>query len=117
MDKKFIEQAKNIRREYVKNLNDVIKCEEKINIYKKELTGIQENLLSNIEEDILKTKIMDIEKNLKYIENIMEPFRKKVKRLEKEADTLFENIKEKYPNYTIIDIQNELIPHLKEIKF
>jgi len=116
MNKKFIEQAKSIRREYIKNINDVAKCEEKINIYKKELTKIQENL-SSIDQDSLRIKMMDIEKNLKYIENIMEPFTKKVKKLEKDADILFENIKECHPNLSTEDIKNELVVHLKEIKF
>lgn len=115
MDKKFIEQAKHIRIEYIKNLNDVLKCEEKINKYKDELKVIQENLSS--EDSSLLSKMAVIEKNLKTIENIMNPFTKKVKRLEKEADTLFDNIKERHPELSPEDIQNELIPHLKEIKF
>lgn len=116
MDKKFIEQAKNIRRQYVKNLNDVLKCEEEINSYKKELIMIQDNLKID-DEEILLEKMIEIEKNIKKIESIMIPFGKKVKELEKEADKLFENIKERYPNYSIQEIQNMLIPHLKEIKF
>lgn len=116
MDKKFIEQAKSIRREYIKNLNDVLKCEEKINIYKEELIKVQQSL-TNGDEQLLKEKMIDIEKNLKHIENIMTPFSMKVKRLEKDATILFENIKERHPDYTTQDIQNELIPYLKEIKF
>lgn len=116
MDKKFIEQAKNIRRQYIKNLNDILKCEDEISFYKKELNVINNHLNFENEEN-LKYKMFEIEKNIKKIETIMTPFGKKVKELEKEADKLFENIKERHPEYTVEDIQNELIPHLKEIKF
>jgi hypothetical protein len=116
MDKKFIEQAKNIRREYIKSVNDILSCEDKINYYKTKLSEVQLNMQSTSKDDI-RIKMMDIEKNIKVIENLMNPHTNKVKSLEKEADILFENIMERHPNYTKEDIQNELIPHLKEIKF
>jgi len=115
MDKKFIEQAKAIRREYVKNLNGVLKYEDKINKYKDELTEIEKHLEPNNES--LLQKMMEIEKNINAIESIMNPFTKRVKRLEKDADQLFDNIRERHPELSTQDIQNELIPHLKEIKF
>jgi ferritin-like metal-binding protein YciE len=116
MDKKFIEQAKNIRREYIKSVNDILSCEDRINQYKSKLSEIQFDMHSKGKEEI-REKMMDVEKNIKIIENIMTPHTNKVKSLEKEADILFENIMERYPNYTKEDIQNKLIPHLKEIKF
>jgi len=115
MDKKFIEQAKHIRIEYIRNLSNISGYEKKINGYKDELSEIQRNMKPD--DQSLLVKMMNMEKKLKALENIMVPFAKKIKDLEKEADTLFENIKDRHPNMTPEDIQNELIPHLKEIKF
>lgn len=117
MDKIFIEQAKHIRREYIKNAREVIKCESKIENFRKDLSLLQEELNEDMKEDIIKEKLVLIEKNIKFIENIIEPHVNKINQLEKDAEKLFEKIKEKYPNREVSDIQNDLIPHLAEIKF
>jgi chromosome segregation ATPase len=122
MDKKFIEQAKSIRREYAKVIKEISSSEEKIEVYRNELKTIEVELKSvtsqgNIDQDKLRSRMMDMERNMKSIEEIITPYDKKVKQLEKDADKLFENIKERYPNITKEEIQQELIPHLAEIKF
>ena len=38
LEKIFIEQAKHIRREYIKNSKEISKCENKIEIYKNDKT-------------------------------------------------------------------------------
>jgi predicted transcriptional regulator len=117
MDKIFIEQAKNIRRQYIKVTKDLSKSEEKIGFFKEELRKIKENLSANMNEDSLKISAVEIEKNLKLIQDIIEPLDIKVKKLQEDADKLFENIKERYPNMSSEEIQNELIPHLEQIRF
>ena len=117
MDKIFIEQAKNIRREYIKNAKEVVKCEGKIEDYKKDLNKLQEDLSENMDEHILRDKFFLIEKNIKSIEKIIQPYIDKIKLLEKDADKLFDNIKERHKSMTTEQIQDELIPHLTEINF
>ena len=117
MDKIFIEQAKSIRREFTKTAKDIIECQDKIEGYKIELTKIQEELNSKMNEETIREKLILIEKNIKSIEKILEPHNSKIIQLEKDADKLFDNIKERHPNLTPEDIQNELIPHLMDIKF
>ena len=117
MDKIFIEQAKQIRREYAKTAKEIVGCESKIEIYKDELSKIQEELNDKMDEHVMIEKLLIVEKNIKIIETTLEPFNVKIKKLEKDADKLFDNIIEKHPKMTVGDIQNELIPHLKEIKF
>lgn len=117
MDKIFIEQAKQIRREYIKNAKEVVKCESRIEIYKEDLIKLQRELNEKMDTDLIRDKLILIEKNIKSIEKILDPFNMKIKKLEKDADKLFDNIKERHPNLTPEDIQNELIPHLAEIKF
>lgn len=117
MDKIFIEQAKQIRREFIKNSKDVAKCENNIEIYKKQLSKIKEELKENMDKQEMLEKLALIERNIKIIEKILEPFEKKVKQLEKDADKLYENIKERHSSMSPEDIKRELIPHLFEIKF
>lgn len=117
MDKIFIEQAKNIRREYIRNAKEIVKREDIIDGYRQELTKVQEELTDKINEQTLVEKLILIEKNIKGIEKILEPYTSKMKQLEKEADKLFENIKERHKTLTPEDIKNELIPYLAEIKF
>ena len=117
MDKIFIEQAKSIRREFAKTAKDVVKCQDKIEVYKIELTKIQEELNNKMDENTIREKLILVEKNIKSIEKILEPHNEKILQLEKDADKLFDNIMERHPHLTPQDIQNELIPHLMEIKF
>lgn len=117
MDKKFIEQAKSIRREYSKVVKEVSNSEEKIDKYRQQLKIIEEELKGDIDQDKMRIKMTEIERNIKSIEEIMTPYDKKVKQLQKDADQLFENIKERYPDITEGEIKEELIPHLAEIKF
>ena len=117
MDRKFIEQAKVIRREYIKVVKNIAKSEAELEIFRDQLKNIESELNDKMDEDLIRSKMTEIEKNLKSIENIIVPFDKKVKKLEKDADKLFENIKSRYPKMTAEEIQNEMIPYLAEIKF
>lgn len=116
MDKIFIEQAKSIRKEYIRNVKEVVKCESKVEDYKNRLIDIQEEL-KTADFETAKLKLDDIEKNIKSIETILNPYTKKIEELEASADSLFEKIKERHPNLTMEQIQNELIPHLTEIDY
>jgi hypothetical protein len=117
MDKIFIEQAKNLRREFIKNNKDIVNCEEKIEIFKKELIDVKNQMNDEMNEQILREKLILVEKNIKSIEKILEPYTLKIKKLQNDADRLFDSIKERHTNMTTEQIQNELIPHLIEIKF
>lgn len=117
MDKIFIEQAKNIRRLYIKVSGDITKSEKKIEFFKQELKRLQEELNVDMNEQLIIEKAAEIEKNLKLIQDIIIPLEEKIVKLQKDADKLFENIKDRYPNMTVEEIQNSLIPHLEKIKF
>lgn len=117
MDKIFIEQAKQIRREFIKNSKEVVKCEGKIESYKQDLNKLQEELNENMDEQTIREKLALIERNIKSIEIVLAPFNVKVQQLEKDADKLFTSIKERHTSMSPDDIRNELIPHLMEIKF
>jgi hypothetical protein len=117
MDKIFIEQAKHIRRQYIKNSKEILKCEERIEESKHNLMNISNIDISEFDENELKEKLILIEKNIRNIEMILKPHTDRMIFLEKEADKLFENIKQRHPDLTVENIKNELIPHLKEVKY
>lgn len=117
MDKILIEQAKHLRREYIKNSNDLNKCENRIQDYKLELDKLRNELNEKMDDKSLKEKLILIEKNINIIETLLEPFASRVKELEKDADKLFDNIREKHPGISEEEIQKELIPHLEKIEF
>jgi chromosome segregation ATPase len=116
MDRIFIEQAKNIRREYIKNVREVAKCESEVEKYRTKLLAINEEL-HDIDEDTAKLKLVEIEINMKKIESIITPYTSKLTKLEEDADKLFENIKQRHPELSMEQIQNELIPYLTEINY
>lgn len=117
MDRIFIEQARSIRREYIRNAKEIVKCEDRIESYRNELTKIQSELNDEMSKDNLRDKLLIIEKNIRSIENIIGPFDKNIKELEKSADKLFDNIRERHPELTTDQIQRELIPYLAEINY
>ena len=117
MDIKFVEQSRQLRIEYFKATKQILKCESEITQYKKNL----EDILEKMDDEKNKEKIMlllsDVEKNIKLVENKISPYINRIKELEKSADVLFENIKERYPEITPDEIKNGLIPHLKNITY
>jgi chromosome segregation ATPase len=117
MDKIFIEQAKALRRQFFKNAKEVIKHEDAINNYRIELLNLKDEINPQMNEELIRGKFIEIEKKIKSIEDILDPYNQQIRKLEKEADILFEHIKERHPNLTKEDIERELIPHLLEINF
>lgn len=114
MDKKFIEQAKFLRIEYFKVVKEISSREKEVQNYKDDFDKLQE-IIKNGNKDIILSTITEFEKKINKMEEDLSPHLKKIKELEKNADQLFENIKEFYPNITGEEIQNELSKHLKDI--
>lgn len=110
--------AKNLRNEYFKIVKELVSYEEKLQTFKKEFVDIESDMSNN--EKITKDEAMsimnDFEKKISDIENILSPKVRYIKKLEEQADILFENIKKCYPDMTTEEIQKELIPYLEEIK-
>ena len=74
-------------------------------------------LNDKMDEKVIREKLILIEKNIKSIEKILEPYNNKIVQLQKDADKLFEGIRERHTTLSAEDIKSELIPHLAEIKF
>jgi len=114
MDKKYIEQAKYLRSEFFKTIVELSSYENDLKKYKDDLDSM--DLSEKKDSESALAVISEFERKITEIEQIISPKVKYIKELEKQADTLFENIKSFYPDMTMEELQQELIPHLEEIK-
>lgn len=124
IDKVFIDKAIDIRKEYLKcirniNLdNDELKnCTIKL----QEIVDNGDDSLSNIEnKDSIEYKekyeslVDNIVETIKRVENDIKPYQTRIEELQKESDSLYVSINERYPELTVDDIKEQIIPHLPE---
>lgn len=112
---RYIDEAHNIREEYLKNIEIIATQEEKIEEYKTIINNCLENNNSYISKnknktiDVVKEELRDnlaeIDKYISIIVNKLNPIFENIKQLEKKSSELFKTIKEKYPNITDAEIQ------------
>lgn len=124
IDKIFINKAIKIRKEYVKYVTDINLDIAKLNKYKKEIEKIIEEgdkvveLYDNEANENYRKEMQkiayDLNLNVKKIQKQLIPNKEKIKELEKESDLLYVAIHERYPELTIEDIKEQIIPHLNE---
>jgi hypothetical protein len=124
IDKVFIDKAIDIRKEY-------LKCIRNINIDNDELKNctikLQEIIdngdesLSDIEnKDSIEYKekyealVDNIVETIKRVENDIKPYQIRIEELQKESDSLYVSINERYPELTVDDIKEQIIPYLPE---
>lgn len=117
MDKIFIDTAIKIRKDYIKCNDNILKQENMINIFKKELDIIRSTINDDMTKDEIQLKLYEIEKKMAVLETSLKPHLQEMEKLQSQADILFDNIKNKHPELSVNDIQNELIPYLSKIKF
>lgn len=121
IDTIFIEKAVAIREEY-------IKCMENIDIDEKKLSDCKDTIIDLInkgdeltenyeDNDLYSTEIneiiQDITNTINELQKNIQPYKDRVKELEKESDMLYIAIKDRYPELTQEDIKKQIIPHLK----
>jgi seryl-tRNA synthetase len=113
----YINAAKRIRQEYLNNLIYITKEEENIKDLTSKLMKISEEVENSDKkgESYYRGILFDIEKLIKDATEKIIPYQEKTNKLNKEQKTLYNIIKEKYPNITDVEIQNEIIPHILEI--
>ena len=124
IDKIFIEKAINIRKEYVKCITNIDLDLSKLNFYKREIEKILEEgdkiieLYDNDANKEYKKNMQNIAQDLyskiEKIQNQITPNKEKISQLEKESDLLYVSIHERYPELTVEEIREQIIPHLDE---
>lgn len=120
--KQYINEAKRIRYEYLKNLNQILIQEPKVEERKKEGIRIQDEIGEILNSDLndvrktleLNNRLLILEKEIVSIQNIVRPYSENIEKLRGDSDRLFLSIKEKYPNIDDKAIEDEIMSHIEE---
>lgn len=107
----YIEEGLRIRKEYLNTLKDILKHEDNINNYKYKIDNILDTIKQddNLTVDTIKLKLMDIEKHIIQVENILNPLYEKLNNLENLSLKLHETILTIYPDIDIEDAKQQII--------
>jgi len=125
LDKRYIDEAVRIRRDYLTCVYDITQKEETVMKYKIDLENSINNMddvvktmteSKNISNKILNEKLIDLELNINKIQNELIPINKKIKQLEIDAKKLNTIIKEKYTTLSEMDVRRILEPYLLKME-
>lgn len=117
IDRIYINEAIRIREQYLDNLIYITNEEENIKALVSDLETIKEKVLNSDlkSETYYKDSLYEIEIMLKKASDKIAPFHDKIKELDKLQKTLYNTIKEKYPNIVDEQIQSAILPHIMEV--
>jgi predicted nucleic acid-binding Zn-ribbon protein len=118
----YINEGIRIRKEYIRNLKEILKLEPLILEKRKSFDKIQEQMENIVYSDLnavrktldLNGRLMDMEKEIKNIQDTIRPFYENIEKLENDSDRLYLSIKEKYPNITNKEIEYEIMSRVDE---
>ncbi len=119
IDEIYINEAKRIRKTYLTNIANIVKKEEDIQKYfnmiediKKEIDDTDQN---SVDEKFYINRVYDISDNIDKVKNHLMPYYENIKKLDNDQKVLYNNIRDKYPDITDDEIQNQIVPHVVEI--
>lgn len=118
----YINEGIRIRKVYIQNLKEILKQEPIIAERKKSFQKIQSEMESVVESELndvrktleLNSKLISIEKEINKIQDIIRPYYEAIEKLKEDSDRLYLVIKEKYPNITAAEIENEIMSKVEE---
>jgi vacuolar-type H+-ATPase subunit E/Vma4 len=118
----YINEAVRIRKYYLQNLKEIVDQEPIIMKKKEAFQKIQDEMKTIVQSDAndirktmdLNEKLIYLEREIKSIQNIIQPFYDKIEKLKDDRDRLYLSIKEKYPNITAEEIKNDISSKLNE---
>jgi len=122
ISEQYINEAVRIRKSYLQNIKEIID-QEPIIMKKKELfQKIQDEMKTIVYSDVndirktmdLNEKLIYLEREIKSIQSIIQPYYEKIEKLKDDRDRLYLSIKEKYPNITTEEIKNDISLNLIE---
>lgn len=114
IDLLYINEAKRIRSEYIKNLKHISDKEDIVNDIMKDMEKLKSEL-EVLDEADFKIKVKELGEILIKVENDILPYHKEIEKLNKDQQKLYSAIKEKYPHISDEEIQEQVIPHIIEL--
>lgn len=123
INKKYLDEACRIRESYIKVMEEIREKENEIMNHKKSIEKImkegdefvQKNKYLTAEEgrEKLKDKLIEIDDKINTIVNKLNPLFEKINKLKQEAHELYISIKDKYPELSEAEIQEQVLKSLK----
>lgn len=118
--KQYIEEAVRIRKEYINNLKLILSKQDIIKQYAEEIDKTKDALSDiDLTDEGNKQKVNEtlilLEKNIKDINDEINPYQLSIEELKKQSTILYNSIKDKYPTLSDNDIENEILPYIQNI--
>jgi len=117
IDEKYINEAVDIRKEYLKSMTIVVEKENTINTYRDELIVLMDQMdeymkSNSVDPTILNSRLIDLEQSMNRIQNEIRPMNDKIDVLKKRSNKLYSIIRENYPDISDEEIRNEIEPRI-----
>jgi vacuolar-type H+-ATPase subunit E/Vma4 len=118
----YINEGIRIRKVYIQNLKEILKLEPSILERRSTFDKIQEQMESCVNSDLneirktldLNSKLMELEKEINVIQNLIKPYYDAIENLKNDTDRLYLAIMEKYPNITTAEIERDIMNKVEE---
>lgn len=118
----YINEGIRIRKVYIQNLKEILKQEPIILERKKIFEKLKDDMEATVKSDLndirktleLNNKLINIEKEIKIIQDIIRPYYDVIESLKSDKDRLYLAIKEKYPNITQEEIEKDIMSRVEE---
>ncbi len=117
IDEKYLNNAVDIRRTYITYMTKISEYESEIKVLLDKLLEIKNNL-KNIDKnskDIGKIQVeivLEVQKNIEKIQNLLLPYTEKILELENQSKILYDNIYIMYSDLTKEDIQTQVYEYV-----
>lgn len=123
IDKFYLDEARRIRIEYLKNLKEINNRVPFIESYKKKISSYQDTIKKIVDGDksetdkqrIFFTEMESLNNDMETLEREMNPFYENIKKLSDDSFKLKEAIEQKYIGITIDEIKSQMIPYVSDL--
>lgn len=118
----YINEGIRIRKVYIQNLKEILKLEPSILNKKHNFDKIQEQMNDVVHSDLneirktleLNSRLMELEKEINTIQNLIKPYYDNIEKLKDDTDRLYLAIMEKYPSITAEEIEKDIMSKVEE---
>lgn len=122
LSEQYINEGIRIRKKYLENIREILKQEPIIFEKKKEFQKLQNEMSEIVKSELndlrktleLNNKLILLEKEIKYIQDIIRPYYDTIENLKNDRDRLYISIIEKYPNITTEQIEHDIMTKIEE---
>ena len=117
IDNQYILAGARLRKSYIENLKEILKQEPVINERKESFERLKNEMEKIVFSDLndvrktleLNNKLMELDKEIRKVQEVIKPYYDKIESLKTERDRLYLSIKEKYPGITDEQIEKEIM--------